>query len=61
MDQNITISRKGDTLVITITGLNGKGTPSASGKSLVLASTHGNVTVPGSTDLKLGLNLYRVK
>lgn len=35
-----------------------KADKSASGKSDVIASTGGNVQVPG-TDLKLGLNLYR--
>ena len=35
-----------------------KGEPSKSGKSIVIGSTRGNVSVPG-TGLKLGLNLYK--
>lgn len=52
------IFRKG-TLIITINP-EVKGRDSASGKSTVIASTEGNVSVPG-TDLTLGLNLYRKK
>ena len=32
---------------------------SKSGKSEVIASSQGNITVPGSDNLKLGLNVYR--
>ena len=48
-----------DTLVLTVTL--GAGRQSASGKSLVLASTQGNVALrdhPGGRDVRLGLNLY---
>ena len=45
--------------IVTVTfRIDGEGTPSASGKSTVLATTRGNVTIPG-TDVKLGLNAYR--
>jgi hypothetical protein len=54
---NLTITRDGDDIVIRAS-LKTEGTPSNSGKSVVLASTHGNVTIPG-TDVTLGLNLYR--
>lgn len=53
----ITFAMSGDTLTITVK-LPTKGTTSASGKSEVLASTRGNVTVDG-TDIKVGLNIYR--
>lgn len=33
--------------------------PSASGKTLIIASTEGNVGVPGKEEVKVGLNLYR--
>jgi len=33
--------------------------PSSSGKSLIVASTQGNVSIPGRDDVKLGLNVYR--
>ena len=34
---------------------------SASGKSMIIATTEGNVEVPGATDVKIGLNVYRKK
>ena len=52
------ISMDGNTLTLTISL--GEGTPSLSGKSLVFASTRGNIKIPG-TDFKLGLNLYKPK
>ena len=55
--QNVKIETQGTKLVITM-DMTATGAKSASGKSTVVASTKGNVTVPG-TDLKLGLNLYR--
>ncbi len=55
--RNVRFSSDGDTLTIVIK-LDEQGQVSASGKSSVVASTDGNVPVPG-TDLKLGLNLYR--
>jgi deoxyhypusine synthase len=35
--------------------------PSASGKSVIIATTEGNVDVPGTPDTKIGLNVYRKK
>ncbi|KAF5084932.1 hypothetical protein DSECCO2_72530 [anaerobic digester metagenome] len=34
---------------------------SKSGKSITIASTEGNVSVPGHEDIKIGLNIYRKK
>ena len=34
---------------------------SKSGKSITIASTEGNITVPGNDDIKIGLNIYRKK
>ena len=33
--------------------------PSSSGKSVMIATTEGNVDVPGAPHVKIGLNLYR--
>ena len=55
--QNIVTEVKGSKLTITI-DLKGKTSPSASGKSQIVASTRGNSLVEG-TDVMLGLNLYR--
>jgi hypothetical protein len=35
--------------------------PSASGKNIIIASTEGNVSIPGRDDAKVGLNVYRRK
>ena len=55
----LTVSRDGDTLVIRIPIT--KATPSASGKTLVVASTRGNqktgLQIDGN-DLYLGVNAY---
>ena len=32
---------------------------SSSGKSVTIASTEGNVAVPGSEEVKIGLNVYK--
>jgi hypothetical protein len=35
--------------------------PSSSGKSMIIATTEGNVDVPGAADVKIGLNVYHKK
>jgi len=35
--------------------------PSSSGKTIIIASTEGNVTVDGHEEAKVGLNVYRKK
>lgn len=32
---------------------------SSSGKSLIIASTEGNVSIPEEDEIKIGLNIYR--
>lgn len=32
---------------------------SSSGKSIIIASTEGNVPVPGKEEIKIGLNVYK--
>ena len=34
---------------------------SSSGKSIIIASTEGNVSVPNSEEAKIGLNIYKKK
>lgn len=55
--QNVEIKVKGNVATITI-DLSASLGPSASGKTEMVATSHGNVTIPG-TDVKLGLNAYR--
>lgn len=57
MAQNIETAVSGDTLVIRI-NLKGAKVPSSTGKSDKLASTNGNIDVPGVPGLKLGVNAY---
>ena len=45
--------------ILTITiDLTNKGSPSKSGKSLLIASSGGVVTIPGNNEIKIGINCY---
>ncbi|MBE3584864.1 MAG: hypothetical protein IMW94_01580 [Thermoanaerobacter sp.] len=35
--------------------------PSSSGKTIIIATTEGNVPIPGRENIKVGLNVYRKK
>jgi hypothetical protein len=35
--------------------------PSSSGKTIIIASTEGNQSVPGKEDVKVGVNIYKKK
>jgi len=35
--------------------------PSSSGKTIIIATTEGNISIPGDEDKKVGLNVYRKK
>lgn len=35
--------------------------PSSSGKTIIIASTEGNISIPDFEDKKVGLNVYRKK
>jgi hypothetical protein len=52
----VKISVEGNEVVIRF-ALDGDEGISASGKSRVVASTHGNIGIPG-TNVKLGINAY---
>ena len=56
--QNVQFQVQGDKLVI-IVDLSQELGESASGKSVITATTSGNVSVPGREDVKVGLNVYR--
>lgn len=56
--RNIEATIKGDKLTLVI-NLAGNTQRSVSGKSDVLATTNGNVTVKGAEGVKLGLNIFR--
>lgn len=58
---NIDMSIKDDRYLVITVDLKAQTTPSASGKTDVLASTRGNADVPGQTGVKIGLNIYRTR
>jgi len=55
--RNCTVSQEGDTIVIRLSAT-APTVESKTGKSAVLATTNGNVPIPG-TEWKVGLNVYR--
>lgn len=56
--ENIDLKVVKNKLTITV-DLSKKQGLSKSGKSQVIATTSGNVTIPGTDDVKLGLNIYK--
>ena len=56
--QNVEMSLDGNKLTITI-DLSKQFGISGSGKSTIIASTGGNVSVPGNEAVKIGVNVYR--
>ncbi len=57
--KNVHLSVEGNILTITV-DLSKDFGPSSSGKTIIIASTEGNVSVP-DRDEKVGLNVYRKK
>ncbi len=55
---NIKMEMVGAELILKI-DLNKNLGRSKSGKSTLVASTYGNVAIPGHPEIKLGLNLYK--
>lgn len=47
-----------DDKIIFVVSRKVKGRPSQSGKTVVFASTRGNIEIPGADGLKVGLNIY---
>jgi hypothetical protein len=58
--KNVEMSVDGNTLTIKV-DLTQEFGPSSSGKTILIATTEGNVTIPGAEDKKVGLNVYRKK
>jgi len=57
--KNVEMTVSGNILTIKV-DLTKEFGPSASGKTIIIASTEGNITVPEREE-KLGLNVYRKK
>ena len=58
--KNVEMSLEGNILTIKV-DLTKEFGPSASGKTIIIASTEGNVPIPGREDVKVGLNIYHKK
>jgi hypothetical protein len=57
--KNVEMSIEGSVLTIRV-DLSKEFGPSSTGKTIIIASTEGNVTVPNREE-KIGLNVYRKK
>jgi hypothetical protein len=57
--KNVEMSVDGNIMTIKV-DLSKEYGPSSSGKTIIVASTEGNVSIPGREE-KLGLNVYRKK
>ncbi len=57
-ENNVQMQVQGNLLVITVDLSNTLGV-SQSGKSEIIATTSGNVSLPGIEDIKVGVNVYR--
>ncbi|WOF16095.1 hypothetical protein F1737_04930 [Methanoplanus sp. FWC-SCC4] len=58
--KNIEMSKDGNILTLKV-DLSQEFGESKSGKSITIASTEGNISVPDDEDIKIGLNIYRKK
>ncbi|MBN2497982.1 MAG: hypothetical protein JXR96_25535 [Deltaproteobacteria bacterium] len=60
--KNVEMQLQGNKLVITV-DLTKEYGPSSSGKSIIIASSEGNQSVPGREEdgIKVGLNVYKKK
>ena len=55
--KNVDMVVQGDILTIKV-DLSQRFGKSSSGKSIIIASTEGNQSIPGNDDIKIGLNIY---
>jgi hypothetical protein len=58
--KNVEMSIEGNILTIKV-DLSKDFGPSASGKTIIIASSEGNKPVPGKEAVKIGLNVYKKK
>jgi hypothetical protein len=58
--KNVEMKLDGNLLTITV-DLSKEFGPSSTGKTIIIASTEGNVSVPEREGVKLGLNVYKKK
>ena len=58
--KNVEMKVDGDILTIKV-DLTKEFGPSASGKTIIIASTEGNISIPDKDEIKIGLNIYKKK
>jgi ABC-type molybdate transport system ATPase subunit len=58
--KNVEMKLDGDILTIKVDVTKEFG-PSASGKTIIIATTEGNISIPEKDEIKIGLNVYRKK
>jgi hypothetical protein len=58
--KNVEMTVDGNILTIKV-DLTKEFGPSSSGKTIIIASTEGNQSVPGKETVKVGLNVYKKK
>jgi hypothetical protein len=56
--KNVAMRLEGEKLIITVDLTREYGF-SGSGKSIIIASTDGNISVPGNEQVRVGINVYR--
>ncbi|MBI5648337.1 MAG: hypothetical protein HY962_15505 [Ignavibacteriae bacterium] len=56
--KNVDMTLDGNILIIKVDVTKEFG-PSSSGKTIIIASTEGNISVEGKEDVKVGLNVYK--
>jgi len=56
--KNVDMKVENNILTITV-DLSKEFGPSASGKTIIIASTEGNVSIPEAEEKKIGLNIYK--
>ncbi len=58
--KNVEMKVEGNILTIKVDLTKDFG-PSSSGKTIIIASTEGNVAIPEKEEVKIGLNIYKKK
>jgi hypothetical protein len=58
--KNVEMKAEGNTLTIKV-DLTKEFGPSSSGKTIIIASTEGNIAIDGHEEIKVGLNIYKKK
>jgi hypothetical protein len=58
--KNVEMNLEGNILTIKVDITKEFG-PSSSGKTIIIASTEGNISIPDKDDVKIGLNVYKKK